>query len=66
MHRLTVTAVGATIAVGWDGTPAVTVVESFNQTATRHGINWTPFADPLTAYDDFDVRIPVTAVSPKL
>jgi hypothetical protein len=58
VHRLTVTAVGATVAVRWDGTPALKVAESFNQTATRHGVNWAPFADTLTAYDNFDVRIP--------
>ena len=57
VHRLTVTAVGTTVAVGWDGTPVLTVVESFNQTATRHGLNWAPFADALTAYDNFDLRI---------
>ena len=58
VHRLTVTATGATLAVGWDGIPVLMVVEPFNQTATRHGVNWAPFVDTLTAYDNFDVRIP--------
>jgi len=58
VHRLTVTAVGTTITVAWDGTPALTVVESFNQTGTRHGVLWAPSVDALTAYDNFDVRIP--------
>jgi hypothetical protein len=56
-HRLEVHATGSTIEGWWDGVRVLQVSESFQQTATRHGLDWNTSYDSTTTYDDFELRV---------
>ena len=57
LHRLEVHAIGDTIELWWDGTRHLQVVEeTFQQTATRHGVAWSPGSSPGSRYDNFSVQ----------
>jgi len=52
-HRLEVRAVGNTLQGWWDNVLTLQTVDSFQATATRHGLDWNSAYDPSTAYDNF-------------
>jgi uncharacterized repeat protein (TIGR03803 family) len=52
-HRLEVHADGPNIEGWWDGTCLLRVRDSFQQTATRHGLGWNTAEDPTSRYDNF-------------
>ena len=52
-HRLEVHAVGSSVQGWWDGVQVLQVTETFQQTATRHGLDWNSAYDATTAYDNF-------------
>jgi hypothetical protein len=54
-HRLQAVLNGSSIQASVDGVVLLTASESFNQTATRHGLAWYPPADPDATYDNFDI-----------
>jgi membrane-bound inhibitor of C-type lysozyme len=53
MHRLEVRAVGSSLQGYWDGDLKLQITEAFQQTATRHGLDWNNAYDPTTTYDNF-------------
>ena len=55
-HRLTVRTLGSTIQGAWDGV-TLQITESFQQTATRHGLDWNSAYDPGVVYDDFKLYV---------
>jgi hypothetical protein len=55
-HRLEVRATGSTIEAWWDNVQRFTIVDTFQQTATRHGLDWNSAFDANTTYDDFEIR----------
>lgn len=55
-HRLEVHATGATIEAVWDNVQRFSISESFQQTATRHGLAWHSAFDPNTTFDNFEIR----------
>ncbi len=54
-HRLSVELVGSSIKVYWDAVLQFEVTDTFNQTATKHGLVWYPAIDNATYLDDFEV-----------
>jgi hypothetical protein len=55
-HHLQATLAGSSIQVWADNELKLQVTESFNVTATRHGLGWAPWIDPEAAYDNFEIR----------
>ena len=47
-HRLEVHAVGSSVQGWWDGVQVLQVTETFQQTATRHGLDWNSAYDATT------------------
>jgi uncharacterized protein DUF4038/collagenase-like protein with putative collagen-binding domain len=63
-HRLEVRTAGSTLQGWWDNVLLLQVTESFQQTATRHGLDWNSAYDPTAAFDNFEIRTPGAGVSP--
>jgi hypothetical protein len=57
-HRLEVHAVGSSVQGWWDGVQLLQVTDSFQQTATRHGLDWNSAYDTTTTYDNFTIKMP--------
>jgi hypothetical protein len=57
-HRLEVRAVGSSVQGWWDGVQVMQVTETFQQTATRHGLDWNSAYDTTTAFDNFTLKLP--------
>ena len=55
-HRLEVHAVGSSVQGWWDGVQLLQVTESFQKTATRHGLDWNSAYDPTSTYDNFTIK----------
>jgi hypothetical protein len=56
-HRMEVRAIGSTVEGWWDGVRLLQVTESFQQTATRHGLDWNTSYDPTSTYSDFELLL---------
>ncbi len=61
-HTVNVTLSGNSISINWDGTNTLSTTDSFNATATKHGIGY----DTATGqrWDDFTVSATTAAVRP--
>jgi hypothetical protein len=57
-HRLSVRAVGATLEGWWDGVRLLQINDSFQQTATRHGLDWNSAYDATSTYTNFQLQLP--------
>src|SRR6185295_17232715 len=55
-HRLEVRTSGSTLEGWWDATRMLTTTDSFQQTATRHGLDWNSAFDSTTTYANFQLR----------
>jgi glucose/arabinose dehydrogenase len=55
VHRLQVRARGSTLEGWWDGTRLLQMTDSFQQTATRHGLDWNSMYDATAVYDNFQI-----------
>jgi len=53
VHQIEVMASGSSLQVLWDGVLTLQTTDSFNQTATRHGLAWANGIDTLSGYDTF-------------
>jgi hypothetical protein len=64
-HRLEVRTLGSTLEGWWDGVRLMQITNPFQQTATRHGLDWNSAFDSTSVYDNFqlDMNGP-TAVAP--
>jgi hypothetical protein len=56
-HRLEVRAVGSALEGWWDGARVLQVSESFQQTATKHGLDWNSAYDSTSTYGNFLVSV---------
>jgi hypothetical protein len=56
-HRLEVRTLGSTIEGWWDGVRLLQVIDTFQQTATRHGLDWNSAYDATTAYANFQLSV---------
>jgi hypothetical protein len=56
-HRLEVRTLGATLEGWWDGVRLLQVSDSFQQTATRHGLDWNTAYDTTSIYDNFQLAV---------
>ena len=57
-HRLEVRTLGSTLEGWWDGVRLIQVTDSFQQTATRHGLDWNTAYDTTTTYANFSLSLP--------
>jgi len=64
IQRMEVRAVGATLSGWWNGVQVVQTVDGFQQTATRHGLDWNAGYDPAAAFDNLEIRNAGTPVGP--
>jgi hypothetical protein len=55
-QRIEVRASGSTLSGLWNGVEVVQVTETFQQNATRHGLDWDGGYDPDAAFDNLEVR----------
>ncbi|HEY1306713.1 MAG TPA: M4 family metallopeptidase [Vicinamibacterales bacterium] len=55
-RRLEVRASGSQLTGWWNGVQLLSVAETFNQTATRHGLNWNSAYDATATFDNFEVK----------
>jgi hypothetical protein len=55
-HRLEARTIGTAIQGWWDGAFMFEATSSFNQTATRHGLDWNSQFDATAAFDNFQVK----------
>jgi hypothetical protein len=63
VHRIGIRLAGGAMAASWDGVTLFTANESFQQTATRHGIGWNPGYSPSGTYDNFEIdRVQIVRV----
>ena len=65
-QRLEVRAVGATLTGWWNGAQVVQAVDAFQQTATRHGLDWNAAFDSAAAFDNLEIHNAGTPVGPPL
>src|SRR5439155_14290170 len=70
-HRLEIHTTGTLLEGFWDRVRLLQAVDSFNQGATRHGLDWNANFDPTSRYDNFVVVgvapvLSITAVTPTL
>ena len=56
IQRLEVQTVGDQLIGLWNGLQMVQVRESFQRTATRHGVDWNSAYDSLAAFDNLEIR----------
>jgi Putative binding domain, N-terminal len=63
-HRLEVRATGSFIEGWWDGVRKLQAIEPFQQTATRHGLDWNSAYDATSTYDNFVVSANGAGVPP--
>ncbi len=63
LHRLKVRAEGSQIDVYSDGVLMFSTSETFNQTATRHGLLWDPTEDLTLWFDNFELHSNQTITS---
>ena len=59
-QRLEVRTAGSTLTGWWNGVQVVQTVDTFQQTATRHGLDWNASFDPAARFDNLEIRSPVT------
>jgi IPT/TIG domain len=64
VHRLEIHTTGTLLEGFWDNVKLLQAVDSFNRTATRHGLDWNSAFDATTKYDNFLVTPNTAAVSP--
>jgi hypothetical protein len=60
MHRpirLEVRAVGSGLQGWWDNALILQIADSFQQTATRHGLDWNSGYDSTTTYDNLILNL---------
>ncbi|HZT77284.1 MAG TPA: hypothetical protein VFA27_11540 [Vicinamibacterales bacterium] len=55
-HHMEVRAVGSNIQGWWDNQQMLQFTTTFQQTATRHGLDWNTSYDPTAAYDNFTLN----------
>jgi hypothetical protein len=55
-HRLEAQIQGDRVRVYWDGAFQFQATSSFQQSATKHGLVWSPANDTATALDEFDLH----------
>src|SRR5439155_11296629 len=55
-HRLEVRAIGSTVQGWWDHALVVSTTEPFQQTVTRHGLDWNSAYDATATFDNFEIR----------
>ena len=55
-QRLEVRTSGAQLTGWWNGVQVVQASDPFQQTATRHGIDWNSLFDPSTTFDNLEIR----------
>jgi hypothetical protein len=55
-HHLEVRTNGSAIEGWWDGQLLVQTIDDFQQTATRHGLDWNPEYDATTTFDNFKLE----------
>ena len=48
----------------WDGDVQIGVTDTFQQTATRHGLDWNPGVDTSSTFDNLEIRNNGTPVTP--
>ena len=63
-HRLEVRTSGAVMTSYWDGVVQFGVSDTFQQTATRHGLDWNPAVDTAATFDNLEVRNNGTPLAP--
>ena len=63
-HRLEVRTSGAAMTWDWDGVVQFGVSDTFQQTATRHGLDWNPAVDTAATFDNLEVRNNGTPLAP--
>ena len=56
-HRLEVRTLGSTLEAWWDGTRLLQTSDTFQQTATRHGLDWNSAFDATSVYDNFQLSV---------
>jgi fibronectin type III domain protein/HYDIN/CFA65/VesB family protein len=65
-HRIEVRASGSSIQGWWDGLQLLQLTETFQQQATRHGINWNSAYDWTSAYDNFIIAAAALPAAPAM
>jgi hypothetical protein len=63
-HRLEVRATGPNLEGWWDGVRVVQTSTAFQQTATRHGLDWNSAYDATATYDNFELWMPAAPPAP--
>ena len=56
-HRLEVRTLGSAIEGWWDGARLVQATDAFQQTATRHGLDWNSGFDATSVYANFQLSV---------
>jgi hypothetical protein len=56
VHRMEILATSSSVLAFWDGGMMFQINETFQQTATRHGLDWNSAFDTTTRYDNFSVK----------
>jgi glucose/arabinose dehydrogenase len=55
MHRLEIRALNSVIEGWWDGMQLLQITDSFQATATRHGLNWNSAYDATSTYGNLQI-----------
>src|SRR5207247_1965750 len=55
-HRIEVRTTGSTVQAWWDNALVISATETFQQTATRHGLDWNSAYDATVTFDNFAIR----------
>ena len=55
-QRIEVRTLGSTLTGSWNGVQVVQAVETFQQTATRHGLDWNASFDFGARFDNLEIR----------
>ena len=63
-QRIEVRTVGSALTGWWNGVQVVQAVETFQQTATRHGLDWNTSFDFAARFDNLEIRGAAPPLSP--
>jgi bacillolysin len=55
-HRIEVRTSGSALTGWWNGVQVVQAVDTIQQTATRHGLDWNAAFDPAARFDNLEIR----------